>query len=114
MYQVHLELVNQSVCDTILNPNPDVQSEFDPELMVCAGDVENGGRDTCDVSQISKNTISHNFLESLLAIIDKQVCMGCEYEYKNGIQMNRVRINRARPVILCSLHGFPEVNKYQM
>ena len=46
--------MNQSVCDAILNPDPDLQHEFDPELMLCAGDVENGGRDTCDVSQISK------------------------------------------------------------
>ena len=44
LYQVHLELVNQSVCDTQLG------GRFDPELMICAGDVENGGRDACGVS----------------------------------------------------------------
>ena len=51
LYQVHLELVNQSVCDNLLNPTPGMFSEFDPELMICAGDVENGGRDVCQVGQ---------------------------------------------------------------
>ena len=42
MYQVHLELVAQSDCDNALDP-------YDEDVMICAGDVENGGRDTCQV-----------------------------------------------------------------
>ena len=49
MYQVHLELVNQSVCDNLWNPSDDMEQLFDQELMICAGDVENGGRDSCQV-----------------------------------------------------------------
>ena len=51
LYQVHLEILNQTVCDTLLNPDPGVFYEFDPEVMICAGDVENGGRDACQVSR---------------------------------------------------------------
>ena len=47
LHQVHLELVNQSVCDELLNPNPEVEQPFDTDQMICAGNVENGGRDTC-------------------------------------------------------------------
>ena len=47
---MHLELVNQSVCDNLLNPaDPQLEHEFDQDRMICAGDVENGGRDTCPV-----------------------------------------------------------------
>ena len=49
LYQVHLELLNQTVCDNLLNPTPGMFSKFNPELMICAGDVENGGRDVCQV-----------------------------------------------------------------
>ena len=49
LYQVHLNLVNQSMCDNLLNPYPGPYSQFDQDLMICAGDVENGGRDTCPV-----------------------------------------------------------------
>ena len=48
LYQVHLELVSQSVCNNYLNT---LAGTFDPQLMICAGDVENGGRGTCIVSQ---------------------------------------------------------------
>ena len=47
MYQVHVELVNQSVCDNLLNAYR--QGKFDQDLMICAGDIENGGIDTCKV-----------------------------------------------------------------
>ena len=43
LYQVHLELVAQDVCDDAMNP-------YDQDKMICAGDVANGGRDTCQVS----------------------------------------------------------------
>ena len=46
---MHLELVNQSVCDNLLNPNPQIDRKFDQDVMICAGDVENGGRDICYV-----------------------------------------------------------------
>ena len=46
LYQVHLELLNQSVCDNLLGDRGD----FDPEVMICAGDAENGGRSPCHVS----------------------------------------------------------------
>ena len=49
LYQVHLELVNQGVCNNLLNSNPRVQGQFDQNLMICAGDAENGGKDTCQV-----------------------------------------------------------------
>ena len=42
LYQVHLELVAQSDCDNALDP-------YDEDVMICAGDVRNGGRDTCQV-----------------------------------------------------------------
>ena len=48
LYQVHLELVNQDVCNNLLNTD---RSFFEPQVMICAGDVENGGRGTCSVSQ---------------------------------------------------------------
>ena len=59
LYQVHLELVNQSVCDDLLNIND--MTEFDPDVMICAGDVENGGRDSCQVGHLH---ISPYFKES--------------------------------------------------
>ena len=49
LYQVHMELVNQSVCDNLLIPNPRSQFEFYQDVMICAGDVENGGRSVCSV-----------------------------------------------------------------
>ena len=46
-----MELVNQSVCDSLLNPSHDLyRGPFNPDLMICAGDVEDGGRDTCSVA----------------------------------------------------------------
>ena len=49
LYQVHVELVNQSVCATIYNDGfPG--NKFRQEKMICAGDVQNGGRDACGVS----------------------------------------------------------------
>ena len=42
-----MELVNQSVCDNLLNPYPGLYHKFYQDVMICAGDVENGGRDTC-------------------------------------------------------------------
>ena len=44
LYQVHLEWVEQVVCQEILG------SAFVPEDMVCAGPI-NGGRSTCHVSK---------------------------------------------------------------
>ena len=49
LYQVHLPLVNQSVCNNLLNPNHKVKLNFLQDLMICAGDVENGGISTCQV-----------------------------------------------------------------
>ena len=45
LHQVHVELVNQSVCADLL----DTTRAFNPDLMICAGNVEAGGRDTCSV-----------------------------------------------------------------
>ena len=42
--QVYLEWVEQAVCEE------DMGSRFIPEEMICAGDVQHGGRDTCQVS----------------------------------------------------------------
>ena len=47
LYQVRLELLNQSLCNTILSPTGRL---FFPEINICAGDVENGGKGICDVS----------------------------------------------------------------
>ena len=49
LHQVHLQLVNQSVCHNLLNPNPKVKLIFHQDLMICAGDIENGGRGICKV-----------------------------------------------------------------
>ena len=46
-----MELVNQSVCDNLLNPYP--HHKFNQDVMICAGDVENGGRDTCPLGYYS-------------------------------------------------------------
>ena len=49
LYQVHLELVNQSDCDSLLNNYFDFYPNiFHPELMICAGDIVNAGRSVCD------------------------------------------------------------------
>ena len=37
------------------------------------------------LNNIPPITFFFKFQNALLAIIDKQVCMGCEYESKNGI-----------------------------
>ena len=42
LYQVHLEMLSQETCAREIN-------EFVDETMICAGDVQNGGRDTCQV-----------------------------------------------------------------
>ena len=47
LFQVPLELLSQSVCDTILNLPT---TYYIPDFMICAGDVENGGKGTCHVS----------------------------------------------------------------
>ena len=52
LYQAHLKLVNQSVCHNLLRPI------FDPDVMICAGDVENGGRDVCYVRLIDHKVLS--------------------------------------------------------
>ena len=44
-----MELVNQSLCAAIYNPKPQ-KLRFDPDKMICAGDVVNGGMDACEVS----------------------------------------------------------------
>ena len=44
LYQVHLQLVNQSICNHFL------QLFFDEDSMICAGDAETGVRSTCEVS----------------------------------------------------------------
>ena len=44
LHQVYLEWVEQAVCEH------DMGSRFIPEDMICAGDVQHGGRDTCQVS----------------------------------------------------------------
>ena len=50
LYQVHLELRNQSDCDSLLNDYfyfyPNI---FHPELIICAGDVVNSNRSVCSV-----------------------------------------------------------------
>ena len=43
LYQVHLQLVNQSICNHFLQPF------FDEDLMISAGDAETGVRSTCRV-----------------------------------------------------------------
>ena len=43
LHQVHLELLNQSLCGNIHNP------PFDQDIMICAGNVELGGRSICSV-----------------------------------------------------------------
>ena len=50
LYQVHLELVAQSDCDNALDP-------YDEDVMICAGDVENGGRDTCQVGRYQASVV---------------------------------------------------------
>ena len=52
LYQVHLKLVNQNLCDTLLRPT------FDPNVMICAGDVLNGGRGICSVRLIDHKVLS--------------------------------------------------------
>ena len=44
LYQVHLELVEQSLCRRIYT-----FARFDQDLQICAGDFQNGGRTTCFV-----------------------------------------------------------------
>ena len=58
MYQVHLELVAQSDCDNALDP-------YDEDVMICAGDVENGGRDTCQVGRYNASANVQKFLNKL-------------------------------------------------
>ena len=53
-----MELLNQSDCSDLLNN--DDRAEFDPEIMICAGDIENGGRDACDVS--------HQYVKGMLEV----------------------------------------------
>ena len=48
LYRVHLELLNQSVCDNNLSSN------FNQSLMICAGNLENGGRGACSVRTLLK------------------------------------------------------------
>ena len=46
-----MELLNQSVCENVLNLEHETMTFFfDQDLMICAGDVENGGRSVCPVS----------------------------------------------------------------
>ena len=47
LYQVHLELVEQSLCKRIYNFGG--VTRFDQDLQICAGDIQNGERDTCFV-----------------------------------------------------------------
>ena len=53
LHQVHLELLNQSVCDTIFGRS------FVQDLMICAGDVEAGGRDTCSVTIFTEFVVNY-------------------------------------------------------
>ena len=47
LHQVHLELLSQSDCENILDFN--FLDSFNQDVMICAGDVENGERDVCPV-----------------------------------------------------------------
>ena len=47
LYQVHLELVEQSLCKRIYNFGG--VTHFDQDLQICSGDFQNGGRSTCFV-----------------------------------------------------------------
>ena len=58
LYQVHLELVAQSDCDNALDP-------YDEDVMICAGDVRNGGRDTCQVGRYHASVNVQEFLNKL-------------------------------------------------
>ena len=48
LHQVHLDLVKQSVCNRTFTFG--AVTLFDPDLQICAGDIQNGERDTCSVS----------------------------------------------------------------
>ena len=50
LYQVHLELVAQSDCDSALDT-------YDEDVMICAGDVRSGGRDTCQVGRYQASVV---------------------------------------------------------
>ena len=77
LYEVILELVDQRVCDSLLNSHdPSFPDIFNPELMICAGDVEIGGRSTCSVGHqyTSMNTSKKSEYTNRCLIRSKSSC----------------------------------------
>ena len=58
LYQVHLALVPQGTCDQELR-------RYVNETMICAGDVENGGRDTCRVRKVESKDVMLQIMYNL-------------------------------------------------
>ena len=58
LYQVLVEVVRQEECSEFYDPY------FDPETMICAGDLENGDRGVCSVSVVFPfyTMLPHNIL----------------------------------------------------
>ena len=44
-----MEILNQSVCENLYYSPHELDPVFDPYLMICAGDLVNGGRGVCSV-----------------------------------------------------------------
>ena len=49
LYQVQMEILDQSVCENLYFSSNEWDPLFDRYLMICAGDLVNGGRGVCSV-----------------------------------------------------------------
>ena len=77
LYQVHLEILNQSVCEQLYPETRNWDPIFDQDHMICTGDFENGGRGVCPVG--------HNK----------------SFRNVNGIQKMKLRMKFLLPVCVC-------------
>ena len=60
LYQVHLELVEHSICNRIFTFG--AVTILDQNFQICAGDIQNGERDTCPVCDNYINMKENKFM----------------------------------------------------
>ena len=92
LYQVYLELVPQGTCDHEL-------SRYVNETMICAGNVANGGRDTCQVAESRIKTCNAaNYVQLMSSNV-----MASVNPQPHGVNGNRVKRLVSRGPLFVSL-----------